>query len=241
MGELSILPRQELEAMAAAADEILECYRVLRKTDDNIVGEMLRGHGTFFEWDHYPPGDVYDHGTHSQFYYHAHPTELRGGEHGHFHAFLRPKGMPKGVKPAPLPDYQPPKDKNDALSHLAAFSMNQAGFPTGIFTTNRWVTGEVWYRAEDVIRMLDRFDIDHAQPSWPTNRWITSMVCLFRPRIAELIRERDRAVEEWSRRHPDENAYEDRRFEIASATDISVEAQIEAVAAALKVKDAASD
>ncbi len=86
---------------------------------------------------------------------------------------------------------------------------------------------------------LDHFDIDHAQPSWPTNRWITGMVRLFRPRIAELIRERDRAAEEWSRQHPDENAYEDRRFEIASMTDISVEAQIEAVAAALEAKDAA--
>ncbi len=240
MGDLSILPRQELEAMAAAADEILECYRVLRKTDDNIVGEVLRGHGTFYEWDHYPPGDVYDHETHSQYYYHAHPTELRGGEHGHFHAFLRPKGMPKGVKPAPLPDFQPPKNKNDALSHLVGISMNKGGFPVGLFTTNRWVTGEVWYRAEDVIGMLGRFDIDHARPSWPANRWITNMVRLFRPRITELIRERDRAAEEWSRRHPDENTYEDRHFEIASATDISVEAQIEAVAAALEAKEAAA-
>ncbi|MCH7600783.1 MAG: hypothetical protein IH973_13595, partial [Myxococcales bacterium] len=35
------------------------------------------------EWDHYPKGDIYDHGSHSQYFYHAHPTELRGGEHGH--------------------------------------------------------------------------------------------------------------------------------------------------------------
>jgi len=238
MVDLIDLQRQELEAMAAAADEVLECYRVLRKTDDNIVGEVLRGHGTFYEWDHYPPGDVYDYETHSQYYYHAHLADLRGGEHGHFHTFLRPKGMPRGVKPAPVPDYEPPKDKDDALSHLVGISMDPAGFPNRLFTTNRWVTGEVWYAAEDVIRMLERFDIDHARPSWPTNRWITNMVRLFRPRIAELIRERDRAADAWSRQHPDENTYEDRRFEIASVTDISVEAQIEAVTAALEAKDA---
>ena len=233
MVDLESLRRDELEAMAAAADEVLECYRMLRKTGDNIVGEVLRGHGTFYEWDHYPPGDVYDNETHAQYYYHTHPVEDRGGEHGHFHTFLRAKGMSKGVKPAPLPDYRPPKDRSELLSHLVAISMNRAGYPIRLFTTNRWVTGEVWYAADDVIRMLDRFQIDHARPSWPTNRWITNMLRLFRPDIVALVRERDDAVRRWTRRHPDENAYEDRRFEIASMAEISVEAQIEAVTAAL--------
>jgi hypothetical protein len=150
---------------------------------------VLRGHGTFYEWDHYPPGDVYDQETHSQYYYHTHPVELRGGEHGHFHTFLRPKGMPKGVRP---------------------ISMDRAGYPTRLFTTNRWVTGEAWYDAEGVIRMLDRFEIDHARPSWPTNRWVTGMIRLFRPQIAALIHERDQGVARWAAQHPGENVYEDR-------------------------------
>ena len=108
MVELAELPRERLEDMAAAGAEIMECYRLLRKSDGNVVAEVLRGHGEFYEWDHYPPGDVYDKETHSQYYYHAHPAELRGGEHGHFHTFLRPKGMPEGVAPAALPDYSPP-------------------------------------------------------------------------------------------------------------------------------------
>ena len=234
MFDLTGLPRQELEALAAAGDVTLECYRILQKTDDNVVGEVLRGHGNFYEWDHYPPGDIYDHDSHAQYYYHAHPTEDRGGEHGHFHTFLRPKGMPSGIRPAALPDYRPPKDKDDALGHLVAISMNPAGYPIRMFTTNRWVTGEVWYRADDVIRMLDRFEIDHARPSWPVNRWLGSMLRLFRPQIVELIRERDRAVKQWARAHPDENTYEDRQLEITSITDISVEAQIETVRAALR-------
>ena len=40
---------------------------------DNIVSELLRDVETYFEWDHDPPGDVYDTQTYSQFYYHAHP------------------------------------------------------------------------------------------------------------------------------------------------------------------------
>jgi hypothetical protein len=234
--DLSALSRQKLELMAAAGEQILDCYRVLHKTGDNVVGEVLRGHGTFFEWDHYPPGDVYDQETHAQYYYHAHPVELRGGEHGHFHTFLRPKGMPKQIRPADVPDYQPPEDPNDALSHLVAISMDNAGFPIRLFTTNRWVTGEVWYDAEDVVRMLDLFNIDHARPSWPANRWITAMIHLFQPQISELIRERDRAVARWAAAHPDENVYEDRRFEIATVAEISVEQQIERVTEALKAK-----
>src|SRR3546814_8384282 len=119
---------------------------------DNLVGELLKNNGTFYEWDHYPPGDVYDHETHGQYYYHAHAADQRfDGEHGHFHTFVRPKGMPPGVRPAPLPGFAAPADPNDALSHLVAIAMTPGGLPFRLFTVNRWVTGEVWYRAEDVI------------------------------------------------------------------------------------------
>ena len=53
--------------MLGAGLEVLNCHRVLAKTGDNIVGELIKGHESFYEWDHYPPGDVYsfkwhDHG-----------------------------------------------------------------------------------------------------------------------------------------------------------------------------------
>ena len=232
--DFSNLTRQRLETMAAAGERVRECVRVLAKTQDNVVGEVLRGQGTFYEWDHYPEGDVYDHETHAQYYYHAHPAELRGGEHGHFHCFLRPRGMPNGVRPAPLPDYETPADENDALSHLVAISMDRAGFPIRMFTTNRWVTGEAWYRAEDVIRMLDRFVIDLAWPSWPTNIWITEMLRLFRPQVEQLLHLRDRTVAAWQESHPAENVFEDRGLEITSVMEISVDDQIAAVKRALR-------
>jgi hypothetical protein len=54
------LPSEDLEVMALAGQQVVEVYRVLAKTGDNVVGELLRGTDTFFEWDHYPKGDVYD-------------------------------------------------------------------------------------------------------------------------------------------------------------------------------------
>lgn len=88
MADLSKLRRVELELMAAAGREVQDCGRVLRKTGDTIVSEILRGAGVFYEWNHYPEGDVYDPESHAQYYYHAHPPDRRGGdEHGHFHTF----------------------------------------------------------------------------------------------------------------------------------------------------------
>jgi len=231
------LPRARLEAMASAGEVVVDCMRVLAKTGDNVVGEVLRGEGDFLQWNHYPTGDVYDPASGSQYYYHAHPPEDRGAEHGHFHTFLRPTGMPDGIRPAPVPDYAPPDDPNDALSHLIAISMDKFGLPIGLFTTNRWVTGEIWYRADDVIAMLDEFEIDLARPAtWPVNRWITGMIHLFRPQVEELVRRRDEAVGAWTPKSEELSVYEDRALEITASIAISIDDQVHAVAAALKRK-----
>ena len=234
---LDTLARDDLAAMAEAGRHIQDCYRVLRKSDANVVAEVLKDQGEFFEWDHYPTGDVYDWDSHSQYYYHAHPPENRahryGEEHGHFHTFLRPRGMPAGISPAPLDDYQPPEQANDALTHFIGISMDAAGYPIRLFTTNRWVTGETWYVAEDVIAMLEKFEVDQARPSWPTNVWITNMLRLFRPDIESLLRKRDRTVAAWQAAHPGTNAFEDRNLELTAIAAISVEDRIRAVERAL--------
>jgi len=225
----SSLGKERLEKMAEAGAQILECYRLLNKGGSNVVAEVLKGQGTFYEMDHYPEGDAYDPETHSQFYYHSH----REGEHGHFHTFLREAGMPAGMRPARQTRAPFMDDRDDTLSHLIAISMDKSGFPTQLFTTNRWVTADHWYKSEDVITMLDRFDMDMSFPSLVTNIWLTNVVRLLRPQIEELIRARDVKVEAWAAEHPDEDAFEDRDLEITSLLDISVEAQIEAVSKAL--------
>ncbi|HEY3326642.1 MAG TPA: hypothetical protein VGK14_05660 [Novimethylophilus sp.] len=229
--DFTVLPREQLELMADAGARILECYRVLGKAGLNIVGEVLKGQGEFYELEHYPNDDVFDADTHSQYYYHAHRTEAN--EHGHFHTFLRQSGMLEGAQPVPYDGEETWPQGADALSHLIAISMDAYGFPTGLFATNRWVTAEAWYKAEDVISMLDRFDIDHAWPSWPVNIWISAMMVLFRPQIEALLCQRDEVVASWARTHPGVDVFEDRMLELTGFIPIDVKQQIGAVAVAL--------
>ncbi|MDH3702404.1 MAG: hypothetical protein OEU46_13920 [Alphaproteobacteria bacterium] len=234
--DFSTLAREELEQMRDAGEWVREIYRVLSVTEDNVVGELLRGEETFFEWNHYPDGDIYDSTSHSQYYYHAHPVEERGGEHGHFHTFLRPDGMPPGIAPAPVADYEAPEDPDDALSHLVAISMDSKGFPVKLFTTNRWVTGEIWYKASDVCRLLYLFKIDHIHPSWPVNIWVTNMLILFRPQIKQLIYARDDVIEAWQGKDPDISVFEDRDLEITAEINVDVDEQLTRIQQALEQK-----
>lgn len=225
------LPHDQLERMADAGARVLESYRVLGKAGLNIVGEVLRGQGEFIEMEHYPKNDVFDAGTHGQYYYHAHRDG--SGEHGHFHTFLRQPGMPEEVQPIPYDGEEAWPEGKAALSHLIAISMDAYGFPVGLFATNRWVTAEAWYKAEDVIEMLDRFNIDHAWPSWPVNIWISSILVLFRPQIETLLHQRDKVVTDWMKEHPDVDVFEDRSLDLTGYIPINVEQQIKAVIAAL--------
>ncbi len=231
--DFSDLPATQLAQMKSAAEGVSECYRVLKKGGMNIAGEILRGMGKYVMHKHYPKGDVYDPETFSQYYYHTHRAT---GEYGHFHTFLRAGGIPEHIQPVPYDgEIEIPLGK-DALTHFICISMNEQGFPIALFAVNRWVTGETWYKAEDVIEMLPKFDIDHAYLSWPVNRWITAMLQLFRPQIEGLLKHRDLMVQGWQEEYPDVDVYEDRRLEITGEIPISVEDQIEELEAALEAQ-----
>ncbi|MDX1756303.1 MAG: hypothetical protein R3175_09615 [Marinobacter sp.] len=186
MPELSALPQSTLRNSLAAADEIRECYRVLKKGGLNVVGEVLRGQGPFYEMDHYPKDDVYDREFHAQYYYHAHRDDH--DEHGHFHLFVRDGAIDPAWQPVLGPVGK------DRVVHLVAIAMDAWGYPIELFEVNRWVTDESWMPAERVIPLLDRFTVDHANPSWPVNRWISAMVRCFRPQIEALLRQRDQVL-----------------------------------------------
>lgn len=227
----TMLDQSQLAEMLTAGEEILECYRVMKKVKLNVVGECMKNQGKFIKFTHYPQGDVYDWETHAQYYYHTH----RGieGEHGHFHTFLRYKGMAEDMYPVPYDgDTEWPLGE-EAVSHIIAISMDKYGYPIGLFSTNRWVTGETWYKAEHVKKMVELFKIDHAWPNWPVNRWISAMFRLFKPEINALIGHRDQVVEQWSKDHQDKDTFEDRDLEITGYTKISVEKQIEEIQQAL--------
>ena len=230
--DLRRLSRSELERMAWAGREVDECESVLAKTGDTVVGELLRNQ-PFFEWDHYPTGEVFDPETQALYYYHAHPCEQRDpDEHGHFHLFVRAVDLPQEVRPLPLPIGEAGAEVS-GLAHLVAIAVDAGGKAYRLFTTNRWVTGESWYRGKDLIRLLEFFQVGHARPSWPANRWVTAMLSLFRPQVIMLLEERDRTVAAWAKSHPQSPVTEDRRLEIVSSLRISVAEQRRALDAAL--------
>ena len=221
------LPEDALERLADAGAAVTENIRLLKKSGQNPVGQCLAHQGTFYEEEHYPQGDVYDAESHSQYYYHAHRPE--SGEHGHFHTFLRAKGMRRSMKPAPYSGDDKRPTGKDALSHIVAFSMDRPGMPIGLFTTNRWVTGETFYAAGDVIDMIDRFSVEQSYPCLATNRTVTGLMRLFKPQIVALLEQRDLTLQAWRTQHPDRDIYEDRELEITSIVDINIDRQINAI------------
>jgi hypothetical protein len=229
----------ELARMHRAAAVVAECRRSFAASGTGILGAMLAGEAPLADWRHYPAGEVYDPHSHGQYFYHIHPEAGRSaGEHGHFHTFLRADGMPSRMAPLVLPETavaamppsppQAPPQKHggsDEVCHLVAITLDPSGEPIRLFTTNRWVTGETWYRADDVIGMLDSFAIGAVGPSTILNRWIVAMIALFHPQIAALLRRRDETVMAWRRRRRT-NVFEDTRLEITSSLDIELDAQL---------------
>lgn len=222
-------PRDRLERMELAATRIVDCMHSLHRAGDNLVAAALRGSGDFLEWDHYPASDVYDPQSRAQYYFHAHPTDDRADpDYGHFHTFLRlptgglgMNGARAGGNPAVADDVE------HSLCHLVAISMTSAGLPERIFTTNRWVTGECWQPASQVISLLDQFSVDLEHPSRALNIWLTEMLVLFRPQIESLLVQRDITVGRWQNEYRDIDAFENRELEVTSSMHISLYDQIE--------------
>jgi hypothetical protein len=231
--------REEIERMAAAALVINDCRRELAARQRNVVTEVMAGETAISEWRHYPEGEAYDPKSHAQYFYHSHPAlERPPPEHGHFHTFLRAEGMPTGVAPLLLPEIAvadvgalPPqaaplkRGTKEEVSHLVAIAVDARGEPIRLFTTNRWVTGETWYRADDVIRMLERFAVNQPEPAATLNLWVGAIHRQFRPQIAALLRARDDTIVTWRRRRRT-HVFEDPTLEITSSLEINLGAQL---------------
>lgn len=228
--KLSVLSTAELKLMQEAGREVEDWNRLLKKTGSSIITEVLKGQGTFWESEHYPTQDTFDAETYSQYYYHAH----RPGEHGHFHLFLRQGGIPEKIVPIFYDDRNKTLNEIDTFTHLIAISMDDEGYPIGLFTTNRWVTGEDWFRADDVVKMVKRFRVDHTYPSWVANRWLSAMLILFYPQISQLVYERDQKVMLWNEGVPLIEALNDHELDVTSEMSISVEVQLKVITEILK-------
>lgn len=228
---LASLPASARADLLSAAQAYREADAALRHAGTNPVQRLLdtTPGAPFIELAHLPAGDVYDARSGAQYYYHAHRKER--GEHGHFHTFVRAAGLPTGL--APPPDVTTPDRPlgEAALCHLIAVSMNAAGAPCGLFTTNRWVTDETFYWADDVVAALPAFRIEQATPCALTNGWLTALVALFRPQVERLVRTRDAAILAWRAQNAGtgRDVFEDRALDITSEAAIDVHAQLAAV------------
>ena len=242
------MTRRDGDAAAAAA--IRRCRAELVARGGSIVREATGGAAIIADWQHYPQDDAYDPSTHLQYFFHRHaasagPRPPWPRECGHFHLFLRGEGVPAGISPLVFADSAvaaeaPPAPQSAPLSrgrraevcHLVAVAVDGAGEPIGLFTTNRWVTGETWYRAADVIRLVEQMRFDLMRPAMLLDRWIAALVRLFATDIAGLIERRDRAILDWRWRRPRRNALEDPQLEITSHAAIDLDARLAAAEAA---------
>ena len=189
-------------ARQQAAREALYCERVLAKSGSGVVAAVLGGASPVTAMTHYPPGDIFDPDSGAQAYFHAHGAgtggDGAGDEYGHFHCFLRPGGL------------------QGPIHHLVALGINRSGQLVRLFTVNRWVTGDDWLPAEELIALLPRFDLQLAKPDYLANRWLTAAVALYRGEIQSLLMERDRAM--------DMTRLEDRALEVLSSRGVDLTA-----------------
>ncbi|WP_172121633.1 MULTISPECIES: hypothetical protein [unclassified Devosia] len=166
------------DARRQALAEVAFCETILAKGGLNVLSETFAGVTTIEAWEHYPPGDVFDPASNSQWFYHCHPAEEGAREHGHFHCFLRPEG-PAGP-----------------IHHLVAIGVDGEGRLLRLFTVNQWVVGDDWADASTTIPLLERFDMQMPRPSYLVNRWLTAIIVAYGEQIADLLRQRDAALAE---------------------------------------------
>jgi hypothetical protein len=235
--------QDELDAAAA----LRECRSELAARGTTVLGEAVgAAEADIRDWLHYPDGEIYDPATHVQYFFHRHPgasspKQIDRREAGHFHVFLGGDAIPAWATPlvlpemavanAPRPGQSAPlrRGARDEICHLVGIAIDTSGEPIRLFTTNRWVTGETWYPAADVIGMLERVRLSAAAPLPVLSRWVEAVVRLFRPEIAVLLRNRDNAIADWRWHWPRVDAFEDIRLETTSSLPVGLKARLAAV------------
>lgn len=212
---LTQLSTETLLNMKTSGLEVIKWNQVMAKVNSNVISEVVPPSDPFIVKEHYPYDEVFDHETHSLYFYHSH----RPKEHGHFHLFY--------CNPEKLSQYEPLyiKEKKSFSVHLLAISIHPDGTPLGFFTTNQWITPKEWWYSHDVIKeLVTEFEVTHAYPSWPTNQWINHMLRLFKPQIDDLLDQRDQKLDEAE--GPLEKKLHNKKVDILSQVSISIEMQM---------------
>lgn len=199
-----------------AAVALVAALREMEERGRNIVTTLVT-EAPFVELRHYPEDDAIDPKSHAQYYLHAHRGDR---ESAHIHCFMRAAGIPEGK--SPLGSSADDVDSR-TMTHVLAVSLDGNGRPAGLFTTNRWVTGDEWHAAEALVSLLPGMTWHGATGPGPVNRALTALFVLYRQAIVALLRKRDRKIAAWARKHPGEDAFEDREIEVLSTAQLNLE------------------
>lgn len=225
---LPTLNKSQQTRMLRYAEQVLQAQQQMTTAKGkNILHYTLEKKRKHIFMNHYPKGDRIDHETGAQYFYHCHREDMDSMEHGHFHCFLRYKGIPGTIKPMPLADWD--KYMDNPMTHLVAIAMNCYGQPIRLFTVNRWVAAEIMYEAKHVQRFIKLFNMTLTDnPYWQTlDRWVSGMLQLFAPQIMWLHQERDHYLAQQQKTNLEQNAYENHAIEEPSQIAIDLQTQIQ--------------
>jgi hypothetical protein len=205
--QMTSLCSREIPALRRAGAELLDVIEALQARGRNVVTE-LQPERAMQQWDHYPANDANDPVSGYRWYYHAHPGPRADTEHGHFHVFAAASTLA------------------DAGSHihLIGLSVSADGMPVRAFTTNRWVTNELYAPAGRVLRRLQQFAMRTPSDLALVHRWLAAVLVVFRPQIRALLLERDDRLSHAQASRP--NLFEDRRTTLLSQCALDLRQQL---------------
>lgn len=201
---------RERAARLDAAQQSIRGFEAATRRHGSLLQALIRGK-TVEMFEHYPPNDVRDELSGSQYFYHAHRTEQ--SEHGHMHLFWHADSRGRRTRRGSrIADWAP--------THLFAIGFDDRGLPVSFFTTNWWVTEGYWFDAATTLRMIDRFALGERGRHGSANRFVNGLLQLYRPVIAQLLSARDRRVAQLTRRRAWDKVRSDERHEVMSHLSI---------------------
>lgn len=194
-----------VKQQVSARDALATCLLEMAAAETNPVLQVINLDQPLQENKKYPADLLRFNQSGWRAYYHCHPANRAGnhrfkGEHGHFHLFVQTNSKPK------------------KWSHVAAIAMDSMGQPLGWFTVNHWVTGEVWERADTLIRLLK--SIPYTQPVSLVERWLLSILALSHNKLKALLLERDEILKQHELKNDD--AKQDREIYLLSEIPVNL-------------------
>ncbi|PKO68754.1 MAG: hypothetical protein CVU22_07580 [Betaproteobacteria bacterium HGW-Betaproteobacteria-16] len=162
----------------------VEAFANATEASGSLLQSWVQG-AEVVEYEHYPPADVIDLESGTQFYYHAHRTH--GDEHGHVHVFWH--ATPTGRRSRPNKGRK--VWKRHAPTHMLAIALDARGLPVKLFTTNLWVTEGHWFDAAVTLACLDRCRLGPVPGHENSCAWLSHFLAMYRPLIADLLHRRD--------------------------------------------------